>query len=87
MNSIYQYVLFVKSYVQKENFTRVSVMWLPVNAVYVVVLFAFGRISTEGDGGKPWVSDFNDPNYIAGRKAMKTGRNYDTKGCLTAGFS
>nr|XP_022301158.1 cytosolic non-specific dipeptidase-like isoform X1 [Crassostrea virginica] len=30
------------------------------------------RISTEGEGGKPWVSDFNDPNYIAGRKAMKT---------------
>lgn len=26
-----------------------------------------------GHGGKPWVSDFNDPNYIAGRKAMKTG--------------
>lgn len=25
-----------------------------------------------GHGGKPWVSDFNDPNYIAGRKAMKT---------------
>ncbi|XP_061178072.1 cytosolic non-specific dipeptidase-like [Saccostrea echinata] len=23
-------------------------------------------------GAKPWVSDFNDPNYIAGRKAMKT---------------
>lgn len=27
-----------------------------------------------GHGGKPWVSDFNDPNYIAGRKAMKTGK-------------
>ena len=26
-----------------------------------------------GHGAKPWVSDFNDPNYIAGRKAMKTG--------------
>ena len=26
-----------------------------------------------GHGGKPWVSDFNDPNYIAGRNAMKTG--------------
>lgn len=26
-----------------------------------------------GHGGKPWVSDFNDPNYVAGRKAMKTG--------------
>ncbi|KAK3103881.1 hypothetical protein FSP39_022629, partial [Pinctada imbricata] len=25
-----------------------------------------------GHGGKPWVSDFNDPNYVAGRKAMKT---------------
>uniref|UniRef100_H2ZQD7 Peptidase M20 dimerisation domain-containing protein n=1 Tax=Ciona savignyi TaxID=51511 RepID=H2ZQD7_CIOSA len=27
---------------------------------------------TMGHGGKPWVSDFNDPNYIAGRKAIKT---------------
>ena len=26
-----------------------------------------------GHGGKPWVSDFNDPNYIAVKKAMKTG--------------
>ncbi|CAG2211020.1 CNDP2 [Mytilus edulis] len=25
-----------------------------------------------GHGGKPWVSDFNDPNYVAGRNAMKT---------------
>ncbi|XP_078491250.1 cytosolic non-specific dipeptidase-like [Ciona intestinalis] len=24
-----------------------------------------------GHGGKPWVSDYNDPNYIAGRKAIK----------------
>lgn len=27
-----------------------------------------------GHGGKLWVSDFNDPNYITGRKAMKTGK-------------
>ena len=26
-----------------------------------------------GHGGKPWVSDFNHPHFIAGRKAMKTG--------------
>lgn len=25
-----------------------------------------------GHGGKPWVSDFNDPNYVAGRNAVKT---------------
>nr|XP_020657468.1 cytosolic non-specific dipeptidase isoform X2 [Pogona vitticeps] len=25
-----------------------------------------------GHGGKPWVSDFNHPHYVAGRKAMKT---------------
>ena len=25
-----------------------------------------------GHGGKPWVSNINDPNYVAGRKAMKT---------------
>ncbi|XP_052699358.1 cytosolic non-specific dipeptidase-like isoform X1 [Crassostrea angulata] len=30
------------------------------------------RISIEGEGGKPWVSDFNDSNYIAGRNAMTT---------------
>lgn len=24
-----------------------------------------------GHGGRPWVSDFNHPNYVAGRKAMK----------------
>ncbi|XP_035672400.1 cytosolic non-specific dipeptidase-like isoform X2 [Branchiostoma floridae] len=27
---------------------------------------------TMGHGGKPWVSDFNHPHYIAGRKATKT---------------
>jgi len=27
---------------------------------------------TMGHGGKPWVSDFNDPNYVAGRNAVKT---------------
>lgn len=26
-----------------------------------------------GHGGKPWVSDFNHPHYLAGRKALKTG--------------
>lgn len=26
-----------------------------------------------GHGGKPWVSDFNHPHYMAGRRAMKTG--------------
>ena len=26
-----------------------------------------------GHGVERWVSDFNDPNYIFGRKAMKTG--------------
>ncbi|XP_002730975.2 cytosolic non-specific dipeptidase-like, partial [Saccoglossus kowalevskii] len=25
-----------------------------------------------GHGGKPWVSDFDHPHYLAGRKAMKT---------------
>lgn len=25
-----------------------------------------------GHGGKPWVSDFNHPHYLAGRKALKT---------------
>lgn len=27
-----------------------------------------------GHGGKPWVSDFNHPHYLAGRKALKTGQ-------------
>lgn len=26
-----------------------------------------------GHGGKPWVSDFNHPHYMAGRKALHTG--------------
>lgn len=26
-----------------------------------------------GHGGKPWVSDFNHPHYMAGRRALKTG--------------
>jgi len=26
-----------------------------------------------GHGGLPWMSDFNHPHYMAGRKAMKTG--------------
>ena len=25
-------------------------------------------------GGKPWVSDFNHPHYVAGRKAMQKGK-------------
>lgn len=28
---------------------------------------------TMGHGAKAWVSDFNHPHYMAGRKAMKTG--------------
>ena len=32
-----------------------------------------------GHGGKPWVSDFNDPNYVAGRNAVKTGTFYFNK--------
>jgi hypothetical protein len=38
-------------------------------------LLLFYRVSM-GHGGKPWVSNINDPNYVAGRKAMKTG-NYE----------
>lgn len=30
-------------------------------------------IVSMGHGAKAWVSDFNHPHYIAGRKAMKTG--------------
>ncbi|XP_031759161.1 cytosolic non-specific dipeptidase isoform X1 [Xenopus tropicalis] len=32
---------------------------------------------TMGHGGKPWVSDFNHPHYVAGRKAMKTVFNVE----------
>ena len=28
-----------------------------------------------GHGGRPWVRDFNDPNYLAGRAAMKRGNS------------
>lgn len=27
-----------------------------------------------GHGGKPWVSDFNHPHYMAGRRALQTGQ-------------
>lgn len=27
-----------------------------------------------GHGAKAWVSDFNHPHYMAGRRAMKTGK-------------
>ncbi|KAM4688467.1 cytosolic non-specific dipeptidase [Discoglossus pictus] len=30
-----------------------------------------------GHGGKPWVSDFNHPHYVAGRNAMKTVFNVE----------
>nr|XP_033790210.1 cytosolic non-specific dipeptidase [Geotrypetes seraphini] len=30
-----------------------------------------------GHGGKPWVSDFNHPHYMAGRRAMKTVFNVE----------
>ncbi|KAJ8298594.1 hypothetical protein KUTeg_022654 [Tegillarca granosa] len=30
------------------------------------------KVVSMGHGGKPWVSDFNHPNFLAGRKAMKT---------------
>lgn len=43
-----------------------------------------------GHGAKAWVSDFNHPHYIAGRKAMTTGTGTMTaafkrtqKGCLS----
>lgn len=29
-----------------------------------------------GHGGKPWVSDFNHPHYMAGRRALKTGQTF-----------
>lgn len=32
-------------------------------------------------GGKPWVSDFNHPHYMAGRKALKRGRRSPWGGC------
>ncbi|XP_063307695.1 cytosolic non-specific dipeptidase [Pelobates fuscus] len=32
---------------------------------------------TMGHGGKPWVSDFNHPHYLAGRKAMKAVFNVE----------
>lgn len=44
------------------------------------------RISIEGEGGKPWVSDFNDSNYIAGRNAMTTGINIPSND-QTIGFN
>ena len=27
-------------------------------------------------GGKPWLADYNTPNFLAGRKAMKEGLKY-----------
>ncbi|XP_052801693.1 cytosolic non-specific dipeptidase-like isoform X1 [Mya arenaria] len=30
------------------------------------------RVLLEGGGGKPWVSDVNHPNYVAGRNAIKS---------------
>merc|ERR1711872_943747 len=30
-----------------------------------------------GHGGKPWLSDFNHPHYIAGRKATKLVHNVE----------
>ena len=30
-----------------------------------------------GHGGKPWVADYNDPNFVAGRNAIKTGTFYN----------
>lgn len=32
-----------------------------------------------GHGAKAWVSDFNHPHYMAGRKAMKTGENAEER--------
>lgn len=32
-----------------------------------------------GHGAKAWVSDFNHPHYMAGRKAMKTGNSGDKR--------
>lgn len=37
--------------------------------------FVFRRILIEGEGGKFWVSDFNDFNYIVGRNVMIIGIN------------
>lgn len=47
----------VRDYVQKVHKDRGSPNTLKV---------------TMGHGGKPWVSDFNHPNYVAGRKAVQS---------------
>ena len=39
---------------------------------YVAVAVLLCRVSM-GHGGKPWVSDFNHPHFLAGRKAVKNG--------------
>lgn len=54
-----------------NHYQNILIKWIFLQP-YFSVLY---RISIEGEGGKPWVSDFNDPNYIAGRKAMTTGIN------------
>lgn len=38
-------------------------------------------------GGKPWVSDFNHPHYMAGRKALKRGRRSPWAGAGALGVS
>lgn len=38
-----------------------------------------------GHGAKAWVSDFNHPHYIAGRKAMKTGTRTVTLRSINTG--
>lgn len=35
-----------------------------------------------GHGAKAWVSDFNHPHYMAGRKAMKTGKTSGSICCV-----
>ena len=36
--------------------------------------FSFFSVISE-HGGKPWLSDYNDDNFLSGRKAMKRGND------------
>jgi len=70
--SFFKVVLWGKSYaiLLAEVLTILVFSLQPTMSFPVLSIYRL----TMGHGGKPWVSDFNDPNYLAGRAAMKRGR-------------
>ena len=72
----FAHVFFFKVVFRGKVMTLAEVLTISLFSLQPTMSFPVLSIYrlTMGHGGKPWVSNFNDPNYLAGRAAMKRGR-------------